>query len=145
MNRTTALRVWTASAAALVVFVGGCADRRILVTSEPSGATVFINDVEVGRTPVSAGFTYYGVYDVRLRRDGFEPISTSAKADAPLYEYAGADLITEAIPGGVLTEVKWHFTMTPSPEHGTDKKTFEADLIRRAAELRAATEQPAAK
>lgn len=129
----------------LVTVSAGCAERRIVVTSEPSGATVFINDVEVGRTPVAAGFTYYGVYDVRLRRDGFEPISTSAKADAPLYEYAGPDLITEAIPGGVLTEVKWHFVMSPTPELGPDKTAFEADLIQRAVRLRSSTEPASTK
>lgn len=131
MNRAIALAAVLASGFVL----GGCAQRRIVVTSEPSGATVYVNDVEIGRTPVSAGFTYYGVYDVRLRKDGYEPISTSAQADAPLYEFAGPDLITEAIPGGVLTEVKWHFTLQPIGEVG-DRKAFEKDLLQRAGELR---------
>lgn len=133
------------SALGIAALAGGCAERRIVVTSEPSGATVFINDVEVGRTPVTAGFTYYGMYDVRLRCEGFEPISTSAKADAPLYEFAGPDLITEAIPGGVITEVKWHFVMSPTPELGPDRKAFEADLIQRAVQLRSSTEPSADK
>lgn len=123
------------SALYVLAALGGCAQRRIVVTSEPAGATVYVNDVEIGRTPVSAGFTYYGVYDVRLHRDGFEPVSTSARADAPLYEFAGPDLITEAIPGGVLTEVKWHFTLQPIGEVG-DRKVFEKDLLQRAGELR---------
>ena len=84
----------TKSAAKLVVLVavalvlGACArvERRITITSEPSGAIVSLNDTEVGRTPVEVDFTYFGVYDVRLRKEGYEPIVTTAEAKAPLHE-----------------------------------------------------------
>ena len=32
---------------------GGCLERTIKVTTEPEGAVVWINDVEVGRTPLA--------------------------------------------------------------------------------------------
>lgn len=125
--------------------LGGCAERRLAITSEPAGATVWVNDVEVGRTPVEANFTHYGMYDVRLRLDGYEPISTSAEAEAPWYEFVGADLITEAIPfgsldgsgRGVTTRVAWNFAMVPVLERGADKAAFEAELLERANALRA--------
>lgn len=126
----------------LLVLVGGCAERRLAITSEPAGATVWVNDVEVGRTPVEANFTYYGTYDVRLRLDGYEPIATSARAEAPWYEFVGADLITEAIPTGVTTRVDWKFTMKPALEKTGDKAQFEADLIARAREMRAKLTPP---
>lgn len=125
---------------------GGCAERRLSITSEPPGATVWVNDVEVGRTPVEANFTHYGTYDVRLRLDGYEPIATGARADAPWYEFVGADLITEAIPwgehGGVTTRVSWNFAMKPALERTEDRAAFEADLLERAKALKSRLSPP---
>ena len=132
----------TSGMLAAVLMAGGCAERRLAITSEPAGATVWVNDVEVGRTPVEANFTHYGIYDVRLRLDGYEPIATSAEANAPWYEYVGADLITEAVPfggvngGGVMTRVSWNFAMKPALERTGDKAAFEAELLERARALR---------
>ena len=61
--------------------MSACVRRTIEITSEPEGALVWLNDREVGRTPCSIEFTHYGRYDVRLRRDGFEPISGFGDAD----------------------------------------------------------------
>jgi hypothetical protein len=130
--------------------VGGCAERRLAISSEPAGATVWVNDVEVGRTPVEVNFTHYGVYDVRLRLEGYEPIVTSAEAEAPWYEFVGADLITEAVPGfdrtGVVTRVAWNFQMKPSAERAAaeagDRRGFERELIERANAMRERVEGP---
>lgn len=132
------------------LFVGGCAERRLAISSEPPGATVWVNDVEVGRTPVEVNFTHFGVYDVRLRLDGYEPIVTSAEAEAPWYEFVGADLVTEAVPGfdgtGVVTRVAWNFQMKPSAERSAaeagDRAGFERDLIERADAMRERVETP---
>jgi hypothetical protein len=142
MKRMTAVVGFLVVAAGLMT--GGCAERRLSITSEPAGATVWVNDVEVGRTPVEANFTHYGMYDVRLRLDGYEPIATSAEAKAPWYEFVGADLITEAVPfggldgsgGGVMTRVAWNFAMRPALERTGDRAAFEADLLERAKALK---------
>src|SRR5688500_8891874 len=53
----------------LTVAVAGCGVQRSLtVQSEPPGALVYLNGLEVGRTPVTRDFTWYGVYDVELRK-----------------------------------------------------------------------------
>ena len=107
----------------------GCMQRTIHITSEPSGAQVYLNDVEVGRTPVEVGFTYFGTYDVRLRKDGYEPLVTSAKTDAPMHEWPGFDLIAMAWPQGTETNIRWHFDLEPSD-------TDEDALLERARSLR---------
>ncbi|TVQ32303.1 MAG: PEGA domain-containing protein [Phycisphaeraceae bacterium] len=122
MRRATLNPVRRASTASLIVaagalFVGmsGCAsERRIFITSEPSGAVVVLNDVEIGRTPVDIDFTWFGVYDVRLRKEGYEPLITSAKAEAPAHEWPGFDLIAETLPVRFKTHVQWHFELAPS-------------------------------
>lgn len=120
------------AALALLAIAGGCAERRLIITSEPAGATVWVNDTELGRTPVSASFLHYGTYDVRLRLEGYEPVVTSARAETPFYEFVGPDLITEAIPTDVVTEIRWNFNLVPAFEKSQDRETFERELIQRA-------------
>ncbi len=116
--------------------LGGCMSRRVSITSEPAGATVTVNDVEIGRTPVEADFTYYGVYDVLVMKEGFEPLRTKAKARAPLYEFPPIDLAASAVPTGVETVVKWHFTLSPMLERTQTAEEFERGMMERARELR---------
>jgi len=102
-----------ASAPLLVASMSGCLHRRINIVSDPPGALVHLNDVQVGLTPVEVDFTYFGVYDVRLSKPGYEPISTSEQASAPVYEWPGVDLLAELIPANITTDIDWSYTLTP--------------------------------
>ncbi len=132
--KTRALIALASAAGVVLVGPGGCAQRRILVTSEPPGARVSINDVDVGVTPLETSFTYYGVYDVRLDKDGFEPLRTRADAHAPIFEYPPIDFAAQAIPADTI--VRWNFILTPALERTLDPRAFEDELHRRAAALR---------
>lgn len=102
-----------------------CTERLLVITSEPEGAEVILNDVQVGRTPVEVGFTYYGTYDVRLRHEGYEPLITSREAEAPFYEWPGVDLVAMATPVRKTTVIRWHFTLEPAKED-RDELLFRA-------------------
>lgn len=117
---------------ALLLTLGGCVERRVVVTSEPSGARVWLNDEVIGVTPCEAGFTYYGKYDVRLALDGFEPVHEGREMKAPLYEYPIVDLAATAVPVTFESVNEWHFVLTASDEVAGDRE----DLIGRAVELR---------
>ncbi len=122
--------VWVA----VFLFLGfglGCVQRTVTVTSEPAGALVWLNDREVGRTPVTVPFTFYGMYDVRLERDGYEPLWTSQKAEAPWWETPPVDLFAEATDGRV--ELEWHFELEPA--RATDDAAVDA-LVDEARALR---------
>ncbi len=77
MSRTTlaslglrfSTRMCLAVLAGGMAVAGGCVERTIHITSDPSGALVHLNDEEVGRTPVTVPFTFYGVYSVRLTQE----------------------------------------------------------------------------
>lgn len=130
-------RVVLALAVASVGLTGltGCVQRTIKITSEPSGALVHLNDEAVGRTPLTVPFTFYGVYDVRLDKEGYQPLWTTRKADAPLWEYPGPDLIAEAIPGAKV-ELDWHFDLEPQ----TPPSAVDPDpLLDHARQMRALT------
>ncbi|MEE2972475.1 MAG: PEGA domain-containing protein, partial [Planctomycetota bacterium] len=90
---------------------GGCVRRVIEITSEPSGATVWLNDREVGATPCEVEIVHYGVYDVRLAKSGYEPISTGRSASAPVWDLPGPDLVAELIPANFTSRSSWNFTL----------------------------------
>jgi PEGA domain len=123
-----------AACIAIASAASGCMSRRVSVTSEPSGATVTVNDVEIGRTPVEADFTFYGVYDVLVTKEGFEPLRNKARAKAPLYEFPPVDLAASAT--GAEKVVRWHFTLEPALERRQIAEEFERGLIERAKSLR---------
>ena len=133
-------------AAALIIttasLMGGCLKRTISITTEPPGALVWLNDVEVGRTPVESDFTFYGTFDVRINREGYEPILTKAEANAPVQELPGIDLVAEALPIRFNDMVRWHWVLTPVAERGQDQAKAEADVLARAQELRGQTVGP---
>jgi len=130
-----------AAAIAAPLLLGGCLQRTIHITSDPPGALVWLNDIEVGRTPLETDFTYYGEFSVRLRREGYEPIITTRKADAPAYEWPVVDLAAEAWPQRITTDIRWHFDLVPAAER-TDADAARDDVLRRAAETRDLLNQP---
>lgn len=117
--------------------LAGCSQRTLVVTSEPPGARVIVNDQDLGTTPLSADFTFYGTYDVRVEKDGFEPLRTSAPARAPLHEYPPIDLALLPLP--IRNSVRWHFTLSPMLERQLPERELDARLLDRARAMRHAT------
>ena len=120
--------------------LGGCLDRTVSITSTPPGAIVTLNDTEIGRTPVESGFIFYGDYDVRLRREGYEPVITHENLRAPIWEWPPFDLVAIALPFNIRTRKQLHFDLAPSPP--LDERG-ESELLGRARELRERTANPA--
>lgn len=108
----------------------GCVRRTISIITEPPGALVWLNDREVGRTPIEVEFLYYGTYDVRIVKDGYEPLITSGKADAPLWDMVGIDLAAELLPLELHSRIEWIYQLEPA-------MFDEPGLIQRARDLRA--------
>lgn len=121
------------SAVALVLIVmvalTGCVRRTISITTEPEGALVWLNDREVGRTPVEIEFDHYGTYDVRLEHRGYEPVMTSGKASPPWWDNVGLDLVAELTPADIESRIEWHYELRPIDD---DREA----LLERARELR---------
>ncbi len=125
----------------------GCVERKITIGSEPSGALVKLNDVDVGRTPVTVPFTWYGDYDLVLRYEKNvgtpdSPVMkhyylhTDKKADAPVWQIVPLDLFAEILPIPFEDHKVWAFEIPPVPEL-TDEQ-----LLNRAAELKGRLGEP---
>ena len=88
---------------------------------------MFLNDQDVGRSPVRVPFTWYGDYDIVIRKPGFETIRTHHRIDTPWYEFPGIDIITEClIPLTVHDDrVLETYVMEPQ-QHPTDQALLQA-------------------
>jgi hypothetical protein len=79
----------------------GQVQRTITIDSEPEGARCWLNDNEVGKTPVTVPFTWYGTYSVRLEHPGYEPLIAKADVNAPMFQWIGPDLLYETVIPGI--------------------------------------------
>jgi len=127
--------------------VSGCVERKITIGSSPEGALVTLNDEEIGRTPITVPFLWYGDYNVILRLEknvgtAEKPdirryyLHTHQSTDVPWFQWIPIDLFTELLPMQFKDEKVWAFTI---PEV---KNPPEQELIQRAREAKASLDQP---
>jgi hypothetical protein len=115
----------------------GCVQRRLTVRSNPPGALVYIDDYEVGTTPVSTDFVYYGTREVRLVKSGHETLTVLQPIPAPWYQWPGLDFISEnLIPGEIRDERVVDYQLQPQIE------VPDVQLLERGENLRSAAAGP---
>ena len=73
----------------------GCVQRRMTVRSNPPGALVYVDDYQIGTTPVSTDFVYYGTRKIRLIKDGYDTLTVQQPFPVPWYEIFPLDFVTE--------------------------------------------------
>ena len=73
----------------------GCVHRRMTIRTNPPGAQVYIDGYEIGTTPCSTSFIYYGTRNIRLERDGYETLHVKQYIPAPWYEIPPLDFFAE--------------------------------------------------
>ena len=59
----------------VVALATGCVQRRMTIRSNPPGALVYVDDYQIGSTPVSHDFVYYGTRKIRVVKDGYETLT----------------------------------------------------------------------
>ncbi len=102
------------------------------IRSQPAGALVYVDDYEIGTTPVSTNFTYYGTRKIRLVKDGYETLTVLQPFPTPWYEVPPLDFVSEHMtPGGVHDQRSFCYQLTPQV------LVPSAQLLQRAEGLRA--------
>jgi len=97
----------------LTLSTGGCVEQLLSIDSDPSGAVVVLNDQEVGRTPVTTSFKWYGYYDVSVRKDGFQTDKAKSPVIAPWWQWVPFDLFAELLPIRLTDQHFLHYTLQP--------------------------------
>ncbi len=119
--------------------LGGCVERRMTVRTNPPGAQLYVDDYEIGTTPCSVDFTYYGTRKIRLVKDGYETAVIKQPVPAPWYQYFPIDFVTEnLVPGHIRDERVVTYQMQPAAQIPTDQLVSRADALRQNTHLAAA-------
>lgn len=145
MSRAAGQSAFRRAASALVALaicanLTGCVQRRFTIRSNPPGAQVYVDDYEIGTTPVSHDFTYYGTRKIRLVKDGCETLTVYQPMPTPWYQWPGLDFFSDNLwPHEIRDERSFNYQLTPTIEVPAEQ------LLGRAEQLRAASRvQPAA-
>lgn len=100
-----------------VAVLSGCAGGGIrkvaTITSEPSGAKVWINGVYRGETPVEIPYNWNWFYDIRLTKPGFQDHCIRERFYAPPQHWVPLDFFAELSPVR-SPEHQWrHYQLVP--------------------------------
>jgi hypothetical protein len=91
---------------ASVVSATGCVERRFVIDSNPAGAKAYVNNKEVGFTPVDVPFTYSGTYEIKLEKDGYTTETFRQRIRPRWYAYPPFDFIFENLFPGKISDVR---------------------------------------
>ena len=112
----------------------GCVQRRMTVRSNPPGALVYVDDYQIGTTPVSTDFVYYGTRKIRLIKDGYDTLTVQQPFPVPWYEIFPLDFVTENLwPWEIRDERVVDLAMVPAGTIPAETVVSRAELARRSA------------
>lgn len=82
----------------------GCVHRRVTINSSPQGALVRVDGKDIGYTPASVDFTWYGTREVQLLKDGYETETRLVDISAPWYQKFPLDFVSDNFLGHHTTD-----------------------------------------
>ena len=126
----------------LALASAGCVERRMTIRSNPSNALVILDGQEIGFTPVSVPFHYYGVRQIKLVKDGYETKIINQHVTPPWYQRFGFDFVSEVlIPWRIRDERDYGLNEN---EYALQPKFLvpQDQLLQRAQEVRMAAQSP---
>ena len=125
----------------------GCVTRTITVRTNPSNASVYIDDKLVGESPISVPFTYYGTRKITIEKkdaDGkltCERETVFEKIKTPLYEVFPLDFFSELIwPFNIIDDHILTYDLTETKQ--LSRKEHQKIVLENAQELKQKVDAP---
>jgi hypothetical protein len=117
---------WMIVGIGIAILLAGCVERRLTIHTEPPRARVILNDQEIGVSPVTVPFNWYGDYWVRISKDGYETLDTHRELKAPLHDRFPFDFFAQILyPGRIVDAYEWTFELEPK-EYPTREELIES-------------------
>ena len=118
--------------AVLVLTGSGCVHRRMTIRSNPPGALVYVDNIyEIGTTPISFDFIYYGTRKIKLVKSGFETVEDEVTIKAPAYQLFPIDFFVENLyPAEIKDHRHLTYQLQPQLITPTDQLLQRADSLR---------------
>jgi hypothetical protein len=122
---------WLLGGAMTAVLVTGCVDRRYVIESNPPGAVVLCNGVQLGAASVDNHFVYYGDYNFTLIKDGYQTKKIKQNIPAPWYQWFPIDFFAENLyPHRTVDVRRFKYDLEPLPAVRTDELLNKAQALR---------------
>jgi len=113
------------------LFICGCVERQLTINTVPQNAVVTLNDEEIGQSPVTVSFNWYGDYRVRIAKEGYETLNTHKELKAPLHDKFPFDFFAQVLnPKKIVDKYDWTFTLEPAKEPDRDKLIQNAQKLK---------------
>jgi hypothetical protein len=115
-----------------ILFLSGCVERKLTILTEPEGALVTLNDEEIGRSPVTVSFQWYGDYNVRISETGYETLVTHRKLEGPWYDHCPWDFFAQFLnPNRIVDSYEWSFKLEPKQHPSREELLHSADELKK--------------
>jgi len=111
-------------------FCIGCVERKLTIVTEPAGAMVTLNEEQIGLSPVTVGFEWYGDYSVRLAKEGYITTSTHRNLPRPLRDRFPLDLLDDMFRTRI-DEYTWNFKLEPYQKPDKEELIDQAVALRK--------------
>ncbi len=120
-----------------LTLLSGCVERYLTIKTNPSGALVTLNDEQIGISPVTVPFNWYGDYDVRITKEGYQTLKTHRKLESPWYDNFPFDFFAQILnPKRIVNSYEWTFELPEKVQVNRE------ELIGDSQELKAQMNQP---
>jgi hypothetical protein len=130
-RRTWCRRILVALIAGATLVPTGCVRRRLNVRSNPPGAMVFVDNQQIGTTPCSVDFIYYGTREIRLVKPGYETLTVNQPIPTPWYQIPPIDFVSEnLVPYNIQDHRTAAFDLQPQIIVPTEQLLDRANQLR---------------
>jgi hypothetical protein len=109
-SRTRAL----VAALALAALLPGCVSRKLFLLSQPPGATVWLDGVQVGVTPYEEQLPAAGTRRLELLLPGHETLRTDLVLPRPWWDTWPLDMLAAAWPWTLESHHAFEFALAPA-------------------------------
>ena len=119
---------------AILLGAAGCVERRMIINTEPYGAIVYDEKNQaIGAGPnVDKPFTYYGKYNFRIVKDGYETLDVEQRVRSPWYELPGLDFISENLIPWTIRDVRvYKYVLQPLQVRTPAQVLADATLLKK--------------
>jgi hypothetical protein len=114
----------------ITVLFCGCVERRLTINTQPQGALVVLNDEEIGQSPVTVPFNWYGDYNVRISKEGFQTLKTHRELKAPWHDHFPFDFFAMLNPKRTVDSYEWTFDLAPLQQPTRDQLIQNAEKLK---------------
>lgn len=112
------------------LLLSGCVERNLTINTEPQGALVILNDEEIGTSPVTVSFEWYGDYWVRISKEGYESLNTHRPLKGPWYDILPFDFFAQIIsPNRIVDSYEWTFPLEPKKQISREELIHAAEKL----------------